>query len=97
MSDFQATTAPAPGGARTIVMHQPERHRFVAGVGPGEAVLDYQLFADNRINFHHTYVPAALRGRGIAETLVRTGLAWAREQGLQVEASCWYVQRFLRA
>jgi len=97
MSDFQATTSPADGGARTVVVHQPELHRFVAGAEPGAAILDYQLFADNHINFHHTYVPSAQRGRGIAETLVRTGLAWAREQGLRIEASCWYVQRFLPA
>ena len=43
-----------------------------------------------------TFVPESLRGQGIAEKLVRTGLAWAREQGYQIEASCWYVRRFLR-
>ncbi len=48
------------------------------------------------IDFTYTFVPETLRGHGIAEKLVRTGLAWAREQGFEIEASCWYVQRFLR-
>ena len=34
-------------------------------------------------------------GKGLAEKLVRTGLAWANQQGLKIRASCWYVQKFL--
>ena len=47
------------------------------------------------IDFTHTYVPFALRGQGLAERLVEVGLAWAKEQGYQIEASCWYVKKFL--
>ncbi len=50
----------------------------------------------NGINFTYTFVPESLRGHGIAEKLVRTGIAWARGQGFEIEASCWYVRRFLR-
>lgn len=79
------------------IRHQPERQRFVLELEDGEAVLDYRLLPGGRaIDFSHTYVPPALRGRGIAEKLVRSGLAWAREQGYEIQASCWYVQRFLR-
>jgi predicted GNAT family acetyltransferase len=59
-----------------------------------EAVLEYRLHGDS-IDFAHTYVPEALRGRGIAEKLVRTGIAWAREQDYAMQASCWYAKRFL--
>jgi predicted GNAT family acetyltransferase len=41
-------------------------------------------------------VPEDLRGQGIAEKLVRTGIAWAREQEYEMQAGCWYVRRFLR-
>jgi len=79
------------------IRHQAERQRFVLELEDGEAVLDYRLLPGGRtIDFSHTYVPPALRGRGIAEKLVRSGLAWAREQGYEIQASCWYVQRFLR-
>ncbi|MGK2915034.1 MAG: GNAT family N-acetyltransferase [Porticoccaceae bacterium] len=96
MSDFQASTGSFGRRGQTVT-HYPERHCFLSRLGDSEAVLDYELTANSGINFHHTYVPEALRGQGIAETLVRTGLAWARQEGMRIEASCWYVQRFLRA
>jgi predicted GNAT family acetyltransferase len=37
-----------------------------------------------------------MRGSGVAEKLVRTGIRWAREQGYEMTASCWYAKRFLR-
>ena len=78
------------------IAHQPEHSRFVADIDGQRAQLEYRLLAEQRVDFTYTFVPPSLRGRGIAEQLVRTGLAWAREQGLEMQASCWYVQRFLR-
>lgn len=78
------------------IVHQPEHSRFVADIDDQRALLEYRLLAGQRVDFTYTFVPPSLRGRGIAEQLVRTGLAWAREQGLEMQASCWYVQRFLR-
>ncbi len=77
-----------------VVRHQPERQRFVAVVDGHESVVDYRLSGQG-IDFNHTFVPDALRGRGVAEKLVRAALAWARAQNLRIEASCWYVRRFL--
>ena len=76
--------------------HQAEYFRFVSVVDKQQARLEYELLPRHGINFTYTFVPEALRGRGIAEKLVRTGLAWARQQGFEIEASCWYVRRFLR-
>jgi predicted GNAT family acetyltransferase len=78
------------------VDHQPEHFRFVSMVEGQEARLEYQLLTRNGIDFTYTFVPEKLRGHGIAEKLVRTGLVWAREQGYAIEASCWYVRRFLK-
>ena len=76
--------------------HQPEQQRFVVQTGNAEAVLEYRLLQDNGIDFTRTFVPEALRGQGIAEKLVRTGLGWARDQGYEIQTSCWYVGRFLK-
>lgn len=78
------------------VDHQPGQFRFVLVVDNQQAYLEYDLMPRHGIDFTYTFVPETLRGHGIAEKLVRTGLAWAREQGFEIEASCWYVQRFLR-
>jgi len=78
------------------IQHDTEKQRFVMLLDGGEAVLEYRLLPGNGINFTHTFVPPALRGRGIAEKLVRKGISWARAQEYEIQASCWYVQRFIR-
>lgn len=77
------------------VIHDPERQEFRLG----QAILEYRLEQGpqgGRIDFTRTYVPEALRGQGLAEKLVRAGLRWARQQNCPIQASCWYVARFLR-
>lgn len=78
------------------VIHQADKQRFVAVLDGQECVLEYRLLPDHGIEFTRTFVPPALRGQGIAEKLVRTGLDWARQQALVITASCWYVSRFLK-
>lgn len=80
------------------VNHDVEQKRFVLSKSEHECVLDYTLFNSSEkqgIDFTHTYVPFALRGQGLAEQLVKVGLTWAKEQGYQIEASCWYVKKLL--
>ncbi|QHS15310.1 GNAT family N-acetyltransferase [Shewanella sp. Arc9-LZ] len=77
------------------VQHQASQHRFVVITQSVEAVLEYHLDGQN-IDFSRTFVPPALRGQGIAEKLVRTGLAWAKAEKLNISASCSYVAKFLR-
>lgn len=84
-----------------IMIHDEVAHCFKIE-GQGEiAYLLYEISdksdsAKQVIDFKSTFVPNALRGKGIAEQLVRTGLSWAREQGFEIEASCWYVEKFLK-
>ena len=79
------------------IEHQHERTRFILTKDTHECVLDYELHTGSElmIDFTHTYVPFSLRGQGLAEHLVEVGLAWAKEQDYQIEASCWYVKKFL--
>lgn len=75
--------------------HYPERQCFVITLGDDEAILAYQQHG-NAVDFVRTYVPESGRGHGVAEQLVRTGLAWARAEQLSVSASCWYVEKWLQ-
>lgn len=80
------------------VEHDIARERFRVAVGDEEAVLTYhlkQVQNQTRIDFTHTWVPIQARGKGIAEKLVRTGLSWAKTEGYEIHASCWYVAKFL--
>jgi uncharacterized protein len=81
------------------VNHLPAEHRFVIIHEGGEAILDYRLFTNQgraAIDFNSTYVPPEFRGKGLAEKLVRTGIVWAKEQGYELNASCWYAAKFIR-
>jgi predicted GNAT family acetyltransferase len=81
------------------IRHIPEQHRFVIDYNGAEAILQYVLSVDKEktsIDFNSTFVPPAFRGKGLAEKLVRTGIKWAKEQGYELHASCWYAAKFIR-
>lgn len=77
-----------------IVRHNPQRQRYEAEVDGAVAVADYVIEGDRQV-FTHTFVPAELRRRGIAEALVRTALADVRAAGRKVVPVCSYVARFI--
>lgn len=85
------------------IIHEPENKRFMIPIeGSTPAELKYSISADlsldsgrSVVNFTHTYVPPEHRNKGLAEKLVRSGIAWARERDYRMEASCSYVAKFL--
>ena len=85
----------APGPGEITVLHNPAASRFEARVGTQLAVADY-LLEDGRIVFTHTYVPTALRGHGLAEQLVRAGLAFSAAEKRKVVPQCSYVESFIQ-
>ncbi len=78
----------------TLVQHNPTAHRYEAVVDGFLSVCEYEVVADRMI-FTHTLVPPELRGRGIAELLVRAALAEARASGRKVVPTCSYVAKFI--
>jgi uncharacterized protein len=80
----------------SMVVHHPERCCFTIDTDGTESILQYKLHGQ-QVDFIRTFVPAELRGKALAEKLVRHGLAWARAERLNISASCWYVARFLTA
>lgn len=85
----------APFGPGEIdVRHNAAAHRFEAVVEGHRSVAEYEL-VDDTVVFTHTFVPPDLRGRGVAEKLVRTALEWARVEKRHVVPSCSYVARFI--
>ena len=59
------------------------------------AFLGYQTDADGWISLLHTWVPPALRGRGIANELAQKALQFAKDNGLKVEVICPVVFHFI--
>jgi predicted GNAT family acetyltransferase len=79
------------------VRHDPEHLRFIGVVPGGEAELVYSYFADTILSLEHTEVPPAARGHGIADALIRAALAYARDRGFAVVATCPFAQEWLAA
>lgn len=78
-----------------VVTHEAHRRCFETIVDGLRCELDYVLDGDV-MRITHTGVPRPLEGRGIAAELVRTGLSWARNQGLKVNPVCSYVAVYMR-
>jgi predicted GNAT family acetyltransferase len=77
------------------VTHNIEKKRFEMTVDSHLAVLNY-LRMGQIITFTHTGVPTAIGNRGLGSKLVETGLNYARENGLKVRSTCWFVSKYIR-
>ena len=77
------------------VTDNPAAQRFELTVDGQVAFLKYERKND-RLEFVHTEVPPALRGRGIGQSLVKGALEAARREGLRVVPLCPFVKAYLR-
>jgi predicted GNAT family acetyltransferase len=76
------------------VRHDAAAHRFEIPLAGALAHLDYATDGET-IELTHTFVPPELRGRGLAELLVRAALTWIRAEKKRVVPSCSYVATFV--
>jgi len=60
------------------------------------AWLEFERDDQGWMTLWHTEVPPSLRGRGIAATLARSALEYAREEKLKVDVICPMVAGFIR-
>jgi hypothetical protein len=81
--------------AKPAVEHDPARGRFTIALDEGIAVLEYRAVDAATLDYHHTFVPPALRGRGLASRLAEFALRYARDQHLKLVPSCPFVAAFI--
>ncbi len=77
------------------IRHNPQAQRFEAQLPGGLAECSYRRQGDVLV-LHHTEVPPALQGQGIAAAVVQAALDWARAEGLRVQPRCSYVASYMR-
>ena len=78
------------------VTHDLQRRRVVARAGESESHLVYRPRGEETVEFLTTYVEPVVRGRGVGEKLVREALEWAKDEGLTVIPTCWFVDTVVR-
>jgi len=77
------------------IRHNSAASRFEATVDGQLCVASYHV-VNGVMRMHHTEVPAALEGQGIAGQLVRAALVYAAANALKVEPRCSYVRAYMR-
>ncbi|MXN92275.1 N-acetyltransferase [Flavobacterium sp. Sd200] len=71
-----------------------EENQFELHTQGGIAFLEF-IREGEKIYLTHTETPVALRGRGIAASLVKQTLQCAKDNGLTVVPSCSYVAHYV--
>jgi predicted GNAT family acetyltransferase len=80
----------------TPIRHEPSAQRFVADVDGVTAYINYRELPNGTLDLHHTFVPPAARGAGIASQLTAHALNHARALGVSVVPTCPFVAAFIR-
>jgi len=77
------------------IHHDQTGHQFEINIDGHRAYLTYMDLGKQTLDIYRTFVPNALRGRGIAAALTEQALQYAEEMGYTVIPSCSYVERYM--
>ncbi len=77
------------------IHHDRAGHQFETTVDGHRAYLAYMDLGKQTLDIYRTFVPDALRGRGIAAALAGHALEYAEREGYTVIPSCSYVERYM--
>ncbi len=78
------------------VAHEETKNRYVVTVDGREAgYCAYVPRPGGVLDFNHTVVDQAFRGRGLSRPLIQAALDDTREAGLKIRPSCSAIEHFL--
>ena len=77
------------------IRHDQACKQFEVTVDGCRAYLSYMDLGKQTIDIYRTFVPDALRGRGVAAALTEQALQYAEDKGYKVIPSCSYVERYM--
>lgn len=74
--------------------HSQKKNRFEVECLGQTAFWEY-IVAEGVMEIRHTIVPAELEGQGIGSALVKQALEYARDNHLNVTASCDFAENYI--
>ena len=77
------------------VTHDKSGLQFEVVLDGHRAYLSYMDLGKQTLDFYRTFVPTALRGKGVAAVLTKAALNYADTEGYSVIPSCSYVERYM--
>ncbi|UYZ84381.1 N-acetyltransferase [Entomomonas sp. E2T0] len=79
------------------IIHDVMEHQFKVNINESCAYLAYANMGDRTIDCYRTFVPEALRGRGIAAELTKAVLDYAEQNSLKIIPTCSYVEKYMQS
>lgn len=77
------------------IKNDKEQNRFVIEMDGSEAFVKYNE-SESTLDLYSTFTPPELRGKGLAEKVVRAAFEYARANNLKVIPTCPYIPTFLK-
>jgi predicted GNAT family acetyltransferase len=77
------------------IVHNEEARQFEVTIDKRTAKVTYVMLSPTSIIYTHTVVPFSLKGQGIASTLARYVLDYARENNLNVIPQCPFIRSYI--
>jgi len=77
------------------IQHVADDQQFICTHENTRAVLRYEEADSKILVYSSTFVPPEIRHRGVGSRLVRYALDYARDAGLTIRPSCWFVAEFI--
>lgn len=77
------------------IKHDEVNKRFYVEINGNTSELTYKKVDDKTLDYHHTFVPEALRNQGLAAKITKYALAYARNNHYYVIPSCPYVKAYI--
>ena len=79
-----------------VVEHDKEHHKFISDLEGKVSHLQYKVLPDGKtLGYVSTFVPVELRGRKIAQQIVKVALDYAKENNYKVIPLCSFVQDYV--
>ncbi len=77
------------------IINNKEANRFELNSDGLISIITYKL-SEGKINYLHTEVPRELEGGGIASSMAKHVLDYARSEGLSVIPSCRFISSYIK-
>lgn len=77
------------------IKHSPDEQAFTVTEDGQKGELTYARPADGIVDFQHTWVDEALRGRHIGDALAEKALTFAKEEGLRIRTTCTFMKAYV--
>lgn len=78
------------------VQHDSQKKKFFIILDGQEAILKYTEIPNKKVlDYRSTFVPPELRGKQVGETLVKSALDYAKQNGIKIIPTCSFVKRVI--